>query len=156
MSEIMINPAKTCAFTGHRIVSKDLNIDELKSKIESLIDIGYDTFLVGMAIGFDIIAFSVLEGIRKEKNIKIIACVPCINQSAKFTTAQKETYDKALLSADEIIYTGKYYTDKCMQKRNEFMVKNSSCLISYVRRSFGGSVNTVKYAIKKGVIVISL
>ncbi len=154
MSEIIIEPTKTCAFTGHRVVQKDFDVNTLKDKVLRLIEIGYDTFLVGMAIGFDTIAFSLLEEIRKDNKISIIACVPCESQSNKFNSAQKKEYDRMIESADEVVLINKEYTRWCMQKRNEFMVNNCSCLISYVRRDYGGTVNTVKYAVKKGIIVI--
>lgn len=156
MSEVFINSARTCAFTGHRTVKSDFDKENLKSKIESLIKIGYDTFLVGMAIGFDTVAFNVLEKIREKNNIRIIACIPCTTQSYKFNSAQKKEYDRMTESANEVILVNKEYTPRCMQKRNEFMVNNSSCIISYIRRDFGGSVNTVKYAVKKGITVISV
>ena len=156
MSEILINPARTCAFTGHRIMEKGFNIEELKDKISKLIGIGYDTFLVGMALGFDTLAFQTLEEFRTKNNIRIIACIPCLNQSYKFTSAQKKEYDRMLKVADERIFVGQEYDKTCMRKRNEFMVNNSSCLIAYVRRDFGGSVSTIKYAVKKGVMVISV
>ena len=156
MSEILINPARTCAFTGHRIMEKGFNIEELKDKISKLIGIGYDTFLVGMALGFDTLAFQTLEEFRTKNNIRIIACIPCLSQSYKFSNADKKEYDRMLKVADERIFVGEEYDKTCMRKRNEFMVNNSSCLIAYVRRDFGGSVSTVKYAVKKGVMVISV
>lgn len=156
MTEILINPARTCAFTGHRAMEQGYDTKDLLDKINKLIDIGYDTFLVGMALGFDTLVFNLLEEVRKTKNIRIIACIPCINQAYKFNKAQKIEYERMLDCANERIYVGKEYTDKCMIKRNEFMVKNSSCLIAYVRRNYGGSAYTVKYATKKGVTVISV
>ena len=156
MSEILINPARTCAFTGHRVMEKGFNIEELKDKISKLIGIGYDTFLVGMALGFDTLAFQTLEEFRTKNNIRIIACIPCLSQSYKFSNADKKEYDRMLKVADERIFVGEEYDKTCMRKRNEFMVNNSSCLIAYVRRDFGGSVSTVKYAVKKGVMVISV
>ncbi len=151
-----INPARTCSFTGHRIINKDFNTEKLKEIILKLIDIGYNTFLVGMAIGFDTVAFKVLEEIRLNNDIKIIACIPCVKQSLKFNMKQKTEYDRMLCSADEKIYVGKNYTSNCMQKRNEFMVNKSSCVISYLKRDYGGTANTVKYAVKKGVKVIEI
>lgn len=156
MSEIFINPARTCAFTGHRIMEKGFDTESLKDKIVKLIGIGYDTFLVGMALGFDTVAFNLLEEVRKEQKIRIIACVPCLSQSYKFNKDQKVEYDRMMESADERIFVGQEYNQNCMRKRNEFMVDKSSCLVSYVRRDFGGSVFTVNHAVKKGITVISV
>lgn len=152
--EIFINPAKTCAVTGHRIVDGKFCTEKLKKCFYKLVEGGYDTFLVGMAIGFDTLCFQTLESVRREKNIKIIACIPCETQSAKFNNSQKEEYDRMLNSADGKIMISTEYTPRCMHKRNVFMVDNSSCLIAYINRDFGGTANTVKYAEKKGVMII--
>ena len=72
MSEIFINQAKTVSITGHRILDCNVNLNLIKNVFLELIEDGYDTFLVGMAIGFDTICFGILEEIRKEKNIKIL------------------------------------------------------------------------------------
>ncbi len=156
ISEYIFNKAKSCAFTGHRTIYNDLTRQRLKNIILELIETGYDTFLIGMAIGFDTLAFNILEEIRQEKYIKIIACVPCYNQSLKFSVAQKIEYDRMIDSADYVIYTGKEYTTKCMKIRNEFMVNNSSALVCYLRRQYGGTYSTVKYAVNKNINIIKL
>ena len=153
MKEFMINPAKTCAVTGHRIIF-DLDRDKLKQTFINIIQDGYDTFLDGFAIGFDTVCFDILTEIKKEKDIKIIGCLPCINQSEKFNLSQKEKYNKMLASADEIIYvTEKFYTPDCMMKRNKFMVDRCSLVLAYLRKNSGGTYKTVLYADEKGIAV---
>ena len=70
MSEIIINPAKSVCFSGHRILNKDVSEIKLKESIEELLTQKYDTFLVGMALGFDTLCFHELEKIREKKQIK--------------------------------------------------------------------------------------
>ena len=147
---------KTCAFTGHRILREDFDKKLLASVIREVIDLGYDTFLCGMAIGFDSECFRCLEEIRKEKNIRIVACIPCLSQSYKYNYKQKAEYDRMLKNADEKIVVTEEYTPYCMQKRNAFMVDNSSLIISYLRTEKGGTFNTVKYAKSKGVKVVRI
>ena len=156
MSEIFINRARACAVTGHRVMEKTFKITPLKNIFYNLIEKGFDTFLIGMALGFDTLCFKVLEKIREEKNIKIIACVPCKSQSDKFTFKQKAEYDRMLSVADAVFYVSVEYDENCMQRRNMFMVDNSSALISYKRRDFGGTANTVNYALKKQVPIIEV
>ena len=84
MSELMLNPAKSVALTGHRKVDLSLDIENLKSVFLGLIDKGFENFFIGMAVGFDTIAFNVLEDIRKQKDIKLIACIPCPEQAKNF------------------------------------------------------------------------
>lgn len=152
----LINKARTCAVTGHRVLLKSFDYKLLEEKINNQIEEGYDTFLIGMAIGFDTECFKKLLEIKKSKNIKIIACIPCINQSKKFNKKQKEEYDNLLLEADEIIVLSEEYTTQCMKKRNVFMVDNSSCLLAYMYKNYGGTASTVKYALKNNVKVVML
>ncbi|MBP5466852.1 MAG: DUF1273 family protein [Clostridia bacterium] len=145
---------KTCAFTGHRNLKSDFSAEKLKTVIKKLVCGGYDTFLIGMAIGFDTECFKILEEIRKNKPIKIIACIPCVSQDYKFSPEQKEKYAKMLNSADEKIYVSKEYTKTCMFKRNMFMVDNAGVLIAYLNSDYGGTYQTVNYAKRKNVDII--
>ena len=140
---------KTCAITGHRNIKDDINISELREVFIDLITKGYDTFLIGMAVGFDTLCFKLLEKLKEDYNIKIIACVPCFNQDKNFTPLQKKVYRDMLKKADATYYTSTEYTPYCMQKRNVFMVDNSSVLVAYIREKKGGTFNTVKYATSK-------
>ena len=151
---VLINSAKTCAFTGHRTLYKNFDEKIVKKETEKLIKDGYDTFLIGMAIGFDTECFKILLEIKKEQDIKIVACVPCENQSARFNLSQKKEYEKLLSLADEKIVISKEYSKDCMKKRNEFMVNNSSALIAYLKRDYGGTSQTVKLAEKKNIKII--
>lgn len=156
MKELFINKARCCAVTGHRALNKNFNKEGLKEVFYKLIDGGYDTFLVGMALGFDTLCFNLLEQIRKEKSIKIIACIPCESQAERFTKSQAEEYYRMLSVADEKVYVNKEYTKKCMQKRNEYMVNNCSVLVAYLKNDFGGTFNTVKFAKKIEIPIINV
>ncbi len=154
MSEFLINKARTVALTGHRIVSKNFNREKLKEIFLSLYDKGYDTFLNGMAIGYDTECFKILTQIKSNKDLRIIACIPCKSQSQKFNSEQKKEYENLLNLADEKIFVNQEYTNTCMKKRNEFMVDNASVLVAYQNRDFGGTANTVRYAQKNNVEII--
>lgn len=149
-----ISKKSTCAFTGHRAIPKNFNSESIKEAIMTMISKGYDTFLVGMALGFDSLCFTILEKIRKNRNIRIIACVPCRDQNKYFNKKQTEEYLRMLKSADEVIVLSETYTIGCMQKRNFFMVDNSSCVIAYLTHTGGGTYTTVKYAKEKNSNVI--
>lgn len=151
---MIIDKIKTCAFTGHRILKSDYNKTELTRVVQTLINGGFNTFLIGMAVGFDTECFKILEELRKKKPIKIIACIPCVSQDYKFSTEQKAEYKRMLNSADEKIYVSKEYTKTCMFKRNMFMVDNSSVLVAYLNSDRGGTYQTVNYAKRKNVKVI--
>ena len=152
MSEVFINKAKTLAFTGHRILSAEFNKEKLEIILEKFIEKDFDTFLIGMALGFDTVCFQTLEKLKeKYPTIKIIACVPCLTQAYKFNRLQKEEYDRMLSVADEKIILSTEYTPTCMMKRNKFMVDNASVLLAYLERDYGGTANTVRYAKKMDV-----
>ena len=150
MSEIFINQARTVAITGHRVLQEDFNVDKLKKLLTELINKDFNTFLVGMALGFDTVCFQVLEELRKEYDIKIIACIPCLRQDYKFNFKQKQEYERMVNSADEKIILSENYYSGCMQKRNRFMVDNSCAVLAYIKRDFGGTANTINYAKKSG------
>ena len=154
--QLFINKARACAVTGHRILQKDFNKNALKELFKKMVEKEFNIFLVGMAIGFDTACFQVLEEIRKDKDIKIIACVPCKNQDVRFNLEQQAEYKRMLSVADSVVILSEEYTSKCMQQRNEFMVDNASVLVAYKKRERGGTANTVKYAIKTGVLIIEV
>ena len=138
--------SKTCCFTGHRILKTDFDEYKLNEIINSVIDRGYTTFLIGMAKGFDTKCF---ETLLNYKNIEIIACVPCKNQSDKFNKKEKEKYEELLKKATKVIILNEEYFNGCMQIRNRFMIDNSSLLIAYMYAERGGTLYTVNYAKKK-------
>ena len=154
MKEINIIKEKTCALTGHRKVENDFEVDVLQAIFIKLIDSGINTFLCGMAVGFDTLAFKVLYNLKKEKDLKIIACIPCKKQDINFSKEQKVEYEKMLNLADESILISEEYTPYCMMKRNMFMVDNACVLLAYLKKEKGGAKNTVTYAIKNNKPVI--
>ena len=153
---MIIDKIKTCAFTGHRVLGEDFNKKELERVVKKLIEGGFTTFLVGMALGFDTECFKLLEIYRKEYPIKIIACIPCITQAYKFSDRQKAEYEKMLLSADERVYVSKEYSKTCMFKRNMFMVDSASVLVAYLHSDRGGTFQTVNYAKRQNVQIIMI
>lgn len=156
MSEIKIDRYRTCAVSGHRVLFNDIDEKKLKTIFSKLTELNFDTFLIGMALGFDTLCFHILEEIRKTKKIRIIACIPCPSQANKFNLVEREEYDRMLESADERVIVSPEYTDYCMQKRNEYMVDRASCIIVYKRHEYGGTFNTVRYALRKQVPIIEV
>lgn len=145
----------TVAFTGHRIISEPVDIENLTSTIKELIDGGADAFLCGMAMGFDLIAAEAVLTIKRETSeIKLIACVPCPDQKNSFTKSEKAKYERIIAQCDEVRLICDHYYDGCMLARNRYMVDNSSTVIAYKRSNIGGTVYTLKYANEKGKKII--
>lgn len=143
-----MNIEKTCAFTGHRQVGDDLDVGYFKKILTAFIDDGYSTFLSGMAAGFDIIAAELVVELKKTyPEIKLIACVPCEEQSKYFSPDEKQRYKRVLQNCDEVKVLSTHYYKGCMQMRDRYMVDNSSLLIAYKRENRGGTYYTLKYAL---------
>ena len=75
-------------------------------------------------------------------------------KSKYFNKTQKLTYLNLIEKADKIKYVSDEYFDGCMQKRNRYMVDNSSILIAYLYSNMGGTKYTVNYAEKNGKNII--
>ena len=147
---------KTICVSGHRYIGYDLKKERVESFLRKFIEKGFNTFLIGMALGFDTLCFQILERLREENNIKIIACIPCPSQPKRFNQKQKEEYFRLLSIADDKVVLSDEYTPYCMQKRNQFMVDNSFAVLCYLNRNSGGTFNTVEYAKKQNVFVINV
>ena len=138
------NTIKTCVFTGHRELDKDFSLRKLKKEIKNLIEKGVDTFLNGVAMGFDLLsAETVLSLKKKYPFIKLVACIPCYNQEKYYTETDKKRYINVLKSADETVYVSENYYKGCMLKRDKYMVERADVMITYLRKSVGGTAFTV-------------
>lgn len=164
---ISIDREKTVCFTGHRSQKLPWRFNEederckamkatLRTEIEKAIQTGYDTFLCGMAIGFDMIcAETVLDLKKTHNNIKIIGALPCRTQDIKWSDKDKKRYRKNLALLDDIrcIYD-EYAGAECMLERNRFIVDNSSLMIALFNGLSGGTKSTIEYARKQGINLI--
>lgn len=148
---------RTVCFTGHRSLGPDFDARQLAETVGRLMDEGYDTFLDGMAIGFDLAAFETVLEERKKRpdlDVKIVACVPCLTQDVKFGTEDKARYRRLLEVADIRHVLHENYVYGCMDERNRLMVDNAALCVSYLNKCSGGTYYTTRYAISKDVRVI--
>ncbi len=140
----------SCAFTGHREVGENLDINLLSCAVDNLIDKGFVNFYCGMAMGFDLIAADVvLQAKSNHPQIKLIACVPCPEQQKYFPSEEKDKYDRILPLCDEVKILSERYFKGCMLARDRFMVDNCGCVLAYMNKTDGGTAYTVKYAQSK-------
>ena len=142
---------ETVAFTGHRELEADFDEKRLKKLIRELIKQGATAFYTGMARGFDLVASEfVLKEKKKNSEIRLIACIPCPDQSKAYSQGEKERYEKLLTACDEQILLSDHYFRGCMLVRNAYMEKNADALIAYCHKETGGSAYTKKLFEKKG------
>ena len=162
LTSLNINPEKTCAFTGPRPQNLPWGFfdeskeclalkKELKSIIISLQKNGIENFIVGMAMGFDMIVADVLLEIKKEKNNpKIFAVIPCKDQCDLWPKSMQEKYNIILKKLNGVYSVSeKYEGSFCMIKRNQIMVDSSAVLVAYLGAFSSGTKSTINYAKKK-------
>ena len=151
---------QTCSFTGHRRIMPQ-HTDKLPELISRAINYAYEngcrTFLAGGAIGFDTLAAREVIRFRiSHPDVTLRLALPCVNQEANWTEAQKSAYSYTLSSADEIIYISDEYTDTCMKERNRYLADHADLLIAYVSRAASGAGQTVRMAKERGARVYNL
>ncbi len=114
--------------------------------------------LVGDSIGFDTeAALSVLRCKNQYPHIQLHLIIPYpgyeSGRSAYDLHRKREIHDWA----DEILYTSTRYQRGCLQKRDRYLVDNSSGCICYQKsRRDSSSRFMLQYAIKRGLPVINL
>lgn len=159
--------SRTVCFTGHRSQKLPWRFNEedercklfkviLHSEIEKAIENGYDTFLCGMALGFDIIcAETVIELKKKYPDIRIYGAIPCETQDIKWADKDKLRYRELLKKLDGVrcIYN-EYIGAECMLERNRYMVNNSSLMIALFNGNAGGTKSTIEYAKQQGLEMV--
>jgi uncharacterized phage-like protein YoqJ len=152
---------QTVCFTGHRQIplERDRAIRlAAENTVRDLIMQGYDTFLVGGALGFDTLAQLTVIRLRREfPFLRVVMAIPCREQDSRWSPQDRAVYQQLCRLADETILLREEYTDDCMLVRNRYMVEHSSrCVACWDGSNRGGTAYTVRYARQCGVPVINL
>lgn len=153
------NREQTVCFTGHRALSpKD---HQLRAHLDELLILlyhqGYRDFLCGGALGFDQIAAEQVIRLReKHPDVRLIFCLPCADQCARWKRADCSRYERLLYLSDETRVLSPAYYDGCMQTRNVYMVDHSSLCVACMTHLRGGTLATVRYAIFQDVPVVNI
>ena len=150
----------TCCFTGHRdipnYIAESLRT-ETEKRINELINLGIDTFICGGAVGFDMICGLIISKLKEEgEKIKLVLFLPHYDQDKFYNQRNKSCYNHLKKIADNIIYTSTDYYNGCLHHRNRLMVDNSSYIISYCTKNYGGSYYTRNYADLNGLHIINI
>jgi uncharacterized phage-like protein YoqJ len=156
-----INVNKTFCFTGHRPNKlygynrfEEGNI-KLRNAIKDSITYmylvhGIDTFISGMALGWDLWAAEIVLELQNTYPIKLICAVPCKEHDAKFSYDDKKLYSYIIENANYVHnVTGLKYFPRCMQIRNKWMVNSSCGQIVGWDGTRGGTFNCINYANSK-------
>jgi len=158
----------TCCFSGYRPEKLPWGTNEsapgcldLKKRIfdvvEALYVSGIRHYICGMALGADTYFCEAVIALREEHpDITIEAAIPCEEQAAKWTEAQRDRYFSLVAQCDYETLVSRRYTSECMMVRNRYMVDNASVLLCVYDGRFGGTMQTVTYARKEGIEIIEL
>ena len=148
---------KVCAFTGHRnLAETDFDEQLLRRVVKDLVINGYDRFLCGMAVGFDLKAAQAVLELKGFYDIQLVACLPCVNQAEKYSAKNKKLYEEILYYCDDFVVMEPEYVRGCMQERDRYLVDNCDVLVSILRKNSGGTHYTVEYARKQNKKIIEL
>ena len=153
----------TCCFTGHRPrklpwglrESDSRCIDTKKWIFNHILDLylsGFRRYYCGMAIGCDMyFAEQVIELKQKYPDVLLFGAIPCADQTSGWNIKQRLRYSELLEQFDDIELFSETYSKTCMDRRNRFMVDESSVLLACFNGSHGGTMNTILYAQREGL-----
>lgn len=149
----------TCCFTGHRPQSLSFKLNEenvgcikIKEKLRKIIiqlieNYNVTHFISGVALGVDQYAAEIILELKQHyPHITLECAIPCETQAIKWTEAQRNRYFYILENCDKETLLQFQYTNNCMQKRNEYMVKNSNYIIAVWNEKPSGTGKTVALA----------
>ena len=148
-----------CCFTGHRALptsgERPVILERLKNHIRRLYGKGFRTFLAGGAMGFDTYAAEAVLYLKREglSELRLVLVLPCGDQSARWSEADRIIYERHKGEADEVIVLSERYYDGCMRARNAYMVEHSAACIAYLTHSRSGAAQTVRMARAAGIPV---
>ena len=150
----------TACFTGHReIPPNEISTvsERLKSVLVDIIANGYRRFIAGGALGFDTLAAQTVLGLKEEHpDIELHLALPYPDQAKSWSEADVAEYERIKSAAGSVVYVSDHYFRGCMQKRNRYLVDQSSLCICYLTSQTGGTAYTVKYAEKSGITVLNV
>lgn len=153
------NREHTVCFTGHRMMDKSDRESgcRLPELLEALYQRGYKEFHCGGALGFDQLAAEYVVKLRnRHPDVRLVFCLPCADQCARWRQADCIRYEQLLYLSDETRVLAPRYYDGCMQARNNYMVDRSSICVTYMKRLGGGTLTTVRYALLQDLPVINV
>ncbi|MDR0197509.1 MAG: SLOG family protein [Oscillospiraceae bacterium] len=157
---------KVCSFTGYR--TKKLNacmaagaadIDDVRNAVKTemgrMLRDGFGTFQCGMAIGSDLMFAEIaLELKRGHPSLRFVAVIPCLEHDRGWNENDRLRCREITEKADEIVMVSdSRYFDGCMAKRNRYLAETCDELLAVYDGQRGGTMQTVKFAEKKGVKV---
>ena len=105
----------------------------------------------------DIWAAQIVLMLRDEGyNVKLMCACPYEGFERGWSQEWKKAYREILAAADFVKYVCEGYSRDCFQIRNEWMVNHSARVIAVFNGENSGTKNTIDYAAKVGVPIVSI
>lgn len=147
---------RTAAFTGHRDYRGEAP-EALRQAVRTLCEAGVETFLCGMAVGFDLAAAEAVAALRSEyAAVRLVAVLPFAEQSARFSPHEQARYDRMLAAADSRLLLSERYEPACYRRRNDYLVDHAAHLIAWYDGRSGGTQYTFRRAMHAGLRIVNL
>lgn len=158
----------SCCFTGHRESKlpwrgneRDPRCAALKRRIYDAVEAVYADgirhFICGMANGCDLYFLEAVLHFRAvHPDVTAEAAIPYAGQADHWREELKESYLRLLSECDYETIVQQNYSGGCMMRRNRYMVDHSRILIAAYNGEPGGTMNTMLYAMRRGLNVIEL
>ena len=159
---------QTCCFTGHResklpwrSYESDARGLRLKQRIYDVVEAVYADgirhFICGMANGCDLYFLeAVLLFRRDHPDVTVEAAIPYAGQAEHWREELRARYFALLEQCDCKTVVQQAYSGGCMMRRNRYMVDQSRVLIAAYNGEPGGTMNTMLYAMRRGLNVIEI
>ena len=152
---------ETCCFTGHRKIRKE---DEaairakIREQVLPLLEQRVSAFMVGGAMGFDMLAAETLLDMREKegKELRLVSALPFLQWRENWPREAVVREDRILQGSDEILISAGSYSRQSYLHRDRRMVDASCVCVAYCTRRGGGTAYTVRYAIRRGVPVVNI
>jgi uncharacterized phage-like protein YoqJ len=129
----------------------------LEKAVDEAIGNGFTTFISGGSRGVDLYAAEIV--IEKRENnpyIELIVALPHPDFEKRWGIDDRLLYEYALKNADYVKMVSDHYYKGCYQVRNRYMVDRSSLVIAFYNGAAGGTRNTMMYAEKMEVRIVSV
>lgn len=151
----------TCTFTGHRPERLELPEEQVKEwlteQIKRAADDGYTDFITGIQRGVDLwVAEAVLKLRCEGKQVRLIAACAFRGMENGWDTDWQKRYSHILSVVDEAYYIGDQPGRRAYFARNHLMVDRASRLIAVFSGAPGGTKETIEYARKKNLDIVSM
>lgn len=158
----------SCCFTGHRESKlpwgnreQDARCVRLKQRIYDVVEAVYADgirhYICGMANGCDLYFLdAVLQFRTLHPDVTVEAAIPYAGQAEHWRADLRERYQALLKQCDFQTVVQQMYSGGCMMRRNRYMVDHSRVLIAAYNGEPGGTMNTMLYAMRRGLNVIEI